>query len=90
MALRARIRPAFGARPLKRVIQRDVLDRLARLVLGGELRDGETVTIDADGNDLHVHDRTELRPRSGCDAYSYQAISYQLWALRRRCRLVND
>jgi ATP-dependent Clp protease ATP-binding subunit ClpB len=44
--------PAFGARPLKRVIQRDVLDRLARLVLGGELRDGETVTIDADGNDL--------------------------------------
>jgi ATP-dependent Clp protease ATP-binding subunit ClpB len=44
--------PSFGARPLKRVIQRDVLDRLARLVLGGELRDGETVTIDADGNDL--------------------------------------
>jgi ATP-dependent Clp protease ATP-binding subunit ClpB len=44
--------PTFGARPLKRVIQRDVLDRLARLVLGGELRDGESVTIDADGNDL--------------------------------------
>jgi ATP-dependent Clp protease ATP-binding subunit ClpB len=44
--------PAFGARPLKRVIQREVLDKLARMVLSGELRDGETVTIDADGDRL--------------------------------------
>ena len=33
--------PAFGARPLKRLIQREVLDRLARLVLSGDLRDGK-------------------------------------------------
>jgi ATP-dependent Clp protease ATP-binding subunit ClpB len=51
--------PAFGARPLKRVIQRDVLDRLARLVLSGELRDGETVVIDADGNGLEFKTRRE-------------------------------
>ena len=44
--------PAFGARPLKRVIQRDVLDPLARLVLGGELRDGDTAVVDADGGQL--------------------------------------
>jgi ATP-dependent Clp protease ATP-binding subunit ClpB len=44
--------PTFGARPLKRLIQREVLDRLARLVLSGELRDGETATIDSDGNQL--------------------------------------
>lgn len=44
--------PAFGARPLKRVIQRDVLDPLARLVLGGELRDGDTAVVDADGSQL--------------------------------------
>jgi ATP-dependent Clp protease ATP-binding subunit ClpB len=49
--------PAFGARPLKRLIQREVLDELARLVLSGDLRDGETVVIDADGNDLQF--RTE-------------------------------
>jgi ATP-dependent Clp protease ATP-binding subunit ClpB len=49
--------PAFGARPLKRLIQREVLDRLARLVLSGDLRDGETVVIDADSNDLQF--RTE-------------------------------
>ena len=44
--------PTFGARPLKRLIQREVLDRLARMVLSGELRDGETVVIDADGDRL--------------------------------------
>jgi ATP-dependent Clp protease ATP-binding subunit ClpB len=49
--------PAFGARPLKRLIQREVLDELARLVLSGELRDGETAVIDADGDDLQF--RTE-------------------------------
>jgi ATP-dependent Clp protease ATP-binding subunit ClpB len=44
--------PVFGARPLKRLIQREVLDRLARMVLSGELRDGETAVIDADGDEL--------------------------------------
>jgi ATP-dependent Clp protease ATP-binding subunit ClpB len=44
--------PTFGARPLKRLIQREVLDRLARLVLSGDLRDGDTVIIDTDGNEL--------------------------------------
>lgn len=39
--------PVFGARPLKRLIQKEVLDELARKVLGGELRDGEAVVVDA-------------------------------------------
>jgi ATP-dependent Clp protease ATP-binding subunit ClpB len=39
--------PAFGARPLKRVIQREVGDRLAMAVLEGELADGGSVTVDA-------------------------------------------
>jgi ATP-dependent Clp protease ATP-binding subunit ClpB len=44
--------PVFGARPLKRLIQKDVLDELARMVLSGKLRDGETVVIDAEGGKL--------------------------------------
>ena len=44
--------PVFGARPLKRVIQKDVLDELARMVLSGRLRDGETVVIDNEGGQL--------------------------------------
>lgn len=39
--------PAYGARPLKRVIQKQVLDPMARKLLGGEIHDGELVTIDA-------------------------------------------
>ena len=43
--------PAFGARPLKRVIQREVGDRVASAILEGHLLDGETATLDvgADG-----------------------------------------
>ena len=39
--------PAFGARPLKRLIQREVQDPLAMKLLAGELHDGDTVTVDA-------------------------------------------
>jgi ATP-dependent Clp protease ATP-binding subunit ClpC len=51
--------PQFGARPLRRAIQREVDNRLSRLVLGGELRPGQQVTVDvADGAlDLRVSDR---------------------------------
>ena len=40
--------PAFGARPLKRVLQRMVLDELATKVLAGEIADGATVEADLD------------------------------------------
>ena len=39
--------PAFGARPLKRLIQREVQDPLAMKLLAGEIRDGDAVTVDA-------------------------------------------
>ena len=38
--------PAYGARPLKRLIQREVQDALAMKLLSGELREGDTVEID--------------------------------------------
>ena len=38
--------PAFGARPLRRVIQREIGDRLAVLLLGGQVQDGCSVTVD--------------------------------------------
>ncbi|HEY1279255.1 MAG TPA: AAA family ATPase, partial [Acidimicrobiales bacterium] len=46
--------PAFGARPLKRVIQREIGDRLAIEILEGKVAEGDTVTIDAVGDDLTV------------------------------------
>jgi ATP-dependent Clp protease ATP-binding subunit ClpB len=39
--------PAYGARPLKRVIQKSVQDSLAELILSGKIKDGETVKISA-------------------------------------------
>ena len=39
--------PAYGARPLKRVIQKEVQDPMAEMILSGDVKDGETVTISA-------------------------------------------
>jgi ATP-dependent Clp protease ATP-binding subunit ClpB len=39
--------PAYGARPLKRVIQKSVQDPLAELLLSGKIKDGEKVVISA-------------------------------------------
>ena len=44
--------PAYGARPLKRVIQRNLQDPLAELILAGDVRDGDQVAISAQGNVL--------------------------------------
>ncbi|MCF2706110.1 ATP-dependent chaperone ClpB [Arcanobacterium haemolyticum] len=39
--------PAYGARPLRRLIQREIGDQLARELLGGQVKDGDTVRVDA-------------------------------------------
>jgi ATP-dependent Clp protease ATP-binding subunit ClpB len=46
--------PAFGARPLKRVIQREVADRLAKALLDGQVVDGTTVVVDAADGEITV------------------------------------
>ncbi|GAB2464397.1 ATP-dependent chaperone ClpB [Promicromonospora xylanilytica] len=53
--------PAYGARPLRRLVQREIGDRLARLLLAGEVSDGDTVVVDrADGGDGLALDRKAL------------------------------
>jgi ATP-dependent Clp protease ATP-binding subunit ClpB len=49
--------PAFGARPLKRVIQREIADRASLLILDGTVADGDTITVrpgSTDHDSLHV------------------------------------
>ncbi|MEU2449386.1 ATP-dependent chaperone ClpB [Streptomyces sp. NPDC012765] len=46
--------PAYGARPLRRLIQTAIGDRLAKEILSGEVRDGDTVRVDVAGEDLLV------------------------------------
>ncbi len=49
--------PVFGARPLKRVIQRALQDQLAEMILAGDIMDGDTVKISAGSEGLIVGDR---------------------------------
>jgi len=44
--------PVYGARPLKRVIQRSLQDPLAEMILAGEISDGDRVVISSEGNVL--------------------------------------
>ncbi|MGE3245298.1 MAG: ATP-dependent chaperone ClpB [Beijerinckiaceae bacterium] len=46
--------PAYGARPLKRVIQKNVQDPLAELILAGEIADGSTVPVTVSGGRLAI------------------------------------
>jgi ATP-dependent Clp protease ATP-binding subunit ClpB len=54
--------PVFGARPLKRVIQREVIDRVARGIIEGNVHDGDTVTVDVAGDDYVLRKAGELLP----------------------------
>ena len=57
--------PVFGARPLKRVIQRALQNPLAEALLAGEIKDGETVPVTTGAEGLIIGDRlgTSERPR---------------------------
>jgi ATP-dependent Clp protease ATP-binding subunit ClpC len=46
--------PEFGARPVRRVVRREVLDRLAQMVLGGDAAAGDRIVFDVSGTELSV------------------------------------
>jgi len=49
--------PVFGARPLKRVMQRALQDQLAEMILAGDVMDGDTIAVSAGAEGLIVGDR---------------------------------
>jgi ATP-dependent Clp protease ATP-binding subunit ClpB len=55
--------PVFGARPLKRVIQRALQDQLAEMILAGDVLDGTTVAVSAGADGLIVGDRLSASNR---------------------------
>jgi len=60
--------PVYGARPLRRLVQKAIGDRLARALLTGEVRDGDEVVVDRDGDDLTVQQTGQ--PQSASSASS--------------------
>jgi ATP-dependent Clp protease ATP-binding subunit ClpB len=60
--------PVFGARPLKRVIQRALQDPLAEMILGGEIADGASVPVTAGPEGLIIGDRVGTSERNAPDS----------------------
>lgn len=54
--------PVYGARPLKRLIQREIGDRLAKMLLAGKVHDGDTLSVDAAGPEDGPAGSTESDP----------------------------
>ncbi len=59
--------PVFGARPLKRVIQRSLQDQLAEMLLAGDVMDGDEITVSAGADGLIVGDRVSTSNRTAPD-----------------------
>ncbi len=59
--------PAFGARPLKRLIQREIQDPLAMKLLSGDIHDGDTIEIDVGDGGLVFSDRLSSGPVSAAE-----------------------
>jgi len=57
--------PMYGARPLKRTIQRRVLDPLALRVLEGDFREGDRITVDVGDNELTFEKAGSGQPAAG-------------------------
>jgi len=55
--------PVFGARPLKRVIQRSLQDPLAEMILAGDVLDGSTIAVSASAEGLLIGDRVSASKR---------------------------
>ena len=54
--------PAYGARPLKRVIQKEVQDPLAELILSGSVKDGDEVMITTGDDGLVIKSQGVKEP----------------------------
>lgn len=59
--------PVFGARPLKRVIQRSLQDPLAEMILAGDVKDGEAIHVSAGTDGLIIGDRLSTSNRAKPD-----------------------
>ncbi|MEL6577880.1 MAG: AAA family ATPase, partial [Pseudomonadota bacterium] len=56
--------PVYGARPLKRVVQKALQDPLAELILGGRLKDGESLKVSARDGELVFGSHAEAAPEA--------------------------
>jgi ATP-dependent Clp protease ATP-binding subunit ClpB len=65
--------PVYGARPLRRFIQREVETRIGRALIAGEIADGATITVDADQDQLVVRWREAEAEESAAERVTVAA-----------------
>jgi len=53
--------PNYGARPLKRIIQQTILDKVARAIIDGEVREGDTVIFDVENGEIKIKKTEEVK-----------------------------
>ena len=72
--------PIFGARPLRRLIQSEVQDRLAMALLSGHVRDGDVVRVDmaADGSTLVLTSDGPAKPSAAAEPDEDEVIEAEL------------
>jgi ATP-dependent Clp protease ATP-binding subunit ClpB len=59
--------PVYGARPLRRYIQRHVETRIARALLAREVQEGATIVVDAEGDELAIRFRSPAEAEQTAD-----------------------
>ena len=64
--------PEFGARPMRRVIQREVDNQLSRLLLDGRISPGQAVSVDVAGRPADLHPARPAGPRPGWLTWTFK------------------
>jgi ATP-dependent Clp protease ATP-binding subunit ClpB len=70
--------PLYGARPLRRLIQTEVADRLARALLAGEIRDGDTVVVGLADDGEHLTVTRAAEPAEGPEGGDHDVIDAEI------------
>ncbi len=81
--------PVFGARPLKRLIQREVVDRVAKAMIDGAVAEGSTVTIDVDEAGTYVLKIGGNRPIARAGDETGVPKEAPVSPLLRECRVIS-
>ncbi|EPY22607.1 ATP-dependent Clp protease ATP-binding protein subunit ClpB [Strigomonas culicis] len=66
--------PVYGARPLKRLVQSELLNQLAIMLLDGRIREGETVKLTASSEGVHVVPNHNVSPENGLSDTEIKAL----------------
>ena len=63
--------PVYGARPLRRAIQNEIEDMLSEEIIDGNVKSGDSITVDVEDDKFTVKNKTQTRQSHFCDCLIY-------------------